>query len=148
MNHPLNPTYTLPCCRLRGGENKRQNSRRWEGRAGPTHLTCGVRERNIYIQTQITAGLSLPDPLLISFSTSFHPLCSSTLASFSHTNVPSCLFTCFFLALPSLSPPPRPPRPPLQAHECGDGVISSFHLFKLQQNISLKRSGVRAVENR
>lgn len=36
----------LLCWKLRGGKKEKANSRPWERRAGPTRLTCGVRERN------------------------------------------------------------------------------------------------------
>lgn len=77
---------------------EKANSRPREGRAGPTHLTCGVRERNIH--THMAAGLSLSDPLLhfiLLLCVSFSP----TLASLSQTKRPSCLS----LSSPSLSSP-------------------------------------------
>lgn len=123
---------------------RKANSRPWERRAGPTHLTCGVRERNI--QTQNAVRLSLSDPLLISLSL---PLSFSL--QFPYKCPPCPLFpsflsplTCFFFSSPSLSFPPLPPLSP--AHECSDGLFQ-LYLFKPQQNMSFCRQRL-CCENR
>lgn len=69
------------------GAERKANSRPWERGAGPTHLTCGVREWK-HIQTQIAAGLSCPDPPLISVCLYLLlPPCILTFPSFLYLSV-------------------------------------------------------------
>lgn len=96
-------------------------------------------ESETYIQTQMAAGLSLSDPLLISLCLSlylFHsPVC--LLHVFPLLSSPSLVsFSSLRLCLSLLSP----------AHECSDGLLQ-LYLFKLQQNISFCRQGL-CCENR
>lgn len=93
-------------------ERKAKSRSSWE-RTGPTHLTCGVRERNIYIQTQIAAGFSLLICLSVCLFTSFINFFFSLSPSiqhlplFPHTNALISFIPLFlphlFVSLLSLS---------------------------------------------
>lgn len=119
---------------------KERNSRPWERRAGPTHLTCGVSERNIYTDPKRCRAFSLWSSSYLGLS--LHPFSvSPTLASLPLSlQMPSLCFipslTCILFLL----------RLCLSllvllfssAHVCSDGLFR-LYLVKLQQNTSFRR---------
>lgn len=145
MNHPLmrSGKTHFALLKIEGRKEKRKKKANCERRAGPTHLTCGVRERNIYRPKSLSGFLTLIP--FLSLSTSFIipavlscSVCSPSVQhslSLSLTNVSLVSFS----SPSSLSFPPRPPLSP--AHECSDGLFPPY-LVKLRQNMRFCRQGL------
>lgn len=88
--------------KIEGRKEKRKKKANCERRAGPTHLTCGVRERNIYRPKSLPGFLTLIP--FLSLSTSFIiPAvlsCSVCQHSLSLSLLPMChLFLSLLLLL-------------------------------------------------